>query len=78
MTKTEKLLDAFKNGTRLTSKQISARFGLKNPTAAITALRKEGYAIHFNKRKTMASYFKLGTPSRAVVAAGYKALAHNG
>jgi len=78
MTKTEKLLEAFKNGNRLTSKQITARFGLQNPTAAITALRQEGYAIYFNKRKTMASYFNLGRPSRKVVAAGYKALALHG
>lgn len=75
MSKIEKLLNAFENGTRLTSKQISARFGLKNPTAAINTLRHEGYAIYFNPRKTMASYFKMGKPSREVIAAGYKALA---
>lgn len=74
MTKTEKLLNAFENGARLTSKQIAARFGLKNPTAAIDHLRNEGYAIYFNPRKTKASYFNLGKPSRAVVAAGHRAL----
>lgn len=75
MTKTEKLLNAFKNGDHLTSKQIMARFGLKNPTAAIHDLRSEGYSIYFNPRKTKASYFNMGKPSRKIVAAGYKALA---
>ncbi len=74
MTKTEKLLNAFENGARLTSKQIKARFGLKNPTAAIDHLRNEGYAIYFNPRKTKASYFNLGKPSREMVAAGHRAL----
>ena len=74
MTKSEKLLNAFANGARLTSKQIASRFGLKNPTAAIDYLRNEGYAIYFNPRKTKASYFNLGKPSRAMVAAGHRAL----
>ena len=77
MTKTEKLLTALQNGERLTTRQIRARFGLKNPTAAITHLRQEGYAVFYNKRKTMSSFYKLGKPTRAVVAAGYKALASN-
>jgi hypothetical protein len=75
MTKTQKLLNAFRNGDQLTSKQISARFGIKNPTAAVTSLRQAGYPIYFNERKNRASSYKLGTASRAVIAAGYKALA---
>jgi hypothetical protein len=74
MTKTEKLLNAFQSGARLTSKQIAARFGLKNPTAAIHQLRSEGHMIYFNSRKTMASYFNLGKPTREIVAAGFRAL----
>jgi hypothetical protein len=75
MTKTQKLLNAFMNGDQLTSKQISARFGIKNPTAAVTSLRQAGHAIYFNERKTRASSYKLGKPTRAIVAAGYKAFA---
>lgn len=77
MTKTEKLLNAFERGARLTSRQITSRFGLKNPTAAITALRQDGYSIYFNRCKTKESYFKMGRPSRKVVAAGYRALANH-
>ena len=74
MTKSEKLLNALENGAHLTTKQIAARFGLKNPSAAINDLRNEGYAIYFNPRKTKASYFNLGKPSREMVAAGHRAL----
>jgi Mn-dependent DtxR family transcriptional regulator len=76
MTKTEKLLNAFTNGEELSSKQIASRFGIKNPTAAVSALRMAGYPIYFNERKTRVSSYRLGTASRAVVAAGYRALAN--
>lgn len=66
MTKTEKLLNAFKKGANLTSKQISARFGLKNPTAAIHALRSEGHTIRFNQHTTKASYFNMSKPTAKV------------
>jgi Mn-dependent DtxR family transcriptional regulator len=75
MTKTEKLLNAFKNGETLTRKQIASRFGIKNPTAVITHLRQDGHSIYCNKRKERNSLYRLGTPSQRVVAAGYKALA---
>lgn len=74
MTKSEKLLNALETGAHLTAKQIAARFGLKNPSAAINDLRNEGYAIYFNERKTKASFYKLGKPTRSVVAAGHRAL----
>lgn len=77
MTKTEKLLNALESGARLTSRQIAARFGLKNPTAAITALRQDGYSIFFNRRKTKESYYKMGRPTRELIAAGYRALANH-
>lgn len=74
MTKTETLLKAFEAGEKLTSEQITAKFGLKNPNASIHTLRSNGYSIYFNKRVKMASYFQMGKPTRALVAAGYKAL----
>lgn len=77
MTKTEKLLNALESGARLTSRQIAARFGLKNPTAAIAALRQDGYSIFFNRRKTKESYYKMGRPTRELIAAGYRALANH-
>jgi hypothetical protein len=77
MTSIERVIDALYNGEELTAKQIKARYGVSNPTALITNLRKEGHAVYLNHRKsatgTIAKY-RVGTPTRRVVAAGYAAL----
>ena len=70
---------ALVNGAELTAKQISARYGVKNVRSVISKLRSEGLSIYLNKRVSSfdgESYMKymIGTPTRAVVAAGYKAL----
>ena len=70
---------ALVNGAELTAKQISSRYGVKNVRAVISQLRSEGFSIYLNKRVSSfdgETYMKymLGTPTRAVVAAGYKAL----
>jgi len=80
VTKQARLLEAFKNGEKLTAKQITARFGVKNPTATVSDLRLHGgYAIYANKHKDtkgrISTKYRLGNPSRAIVAAGYRALA---
>lgn len=79
VTKSSKLLSALRKGEELTSAQISQRFGIKNPRATVSSLRFQGYAIYANQnvdtkgRET--TKYRLGTPSRAVIAAGYRALA---
>ena len=79
ITKSSKLLEAFRNGQELTANQITHRFGIKNPRATVSDLRFQGFAIYANKRtnKLGDTYtkYRLGTPTRAVIAAGYKALA---
>jgi transcription initiation factor IIE alpha subunit len=78
-TQTQRVADALENGASLTAKQISARYGVKNVRAVISKLRSEGYSIYLNKRVSSfdgETYMKymLGTPTKAVVAAGYAAL----
>lgn len=82
LTKQQALLEALQRGEELTAKQITHRFSMSNPTASVSALRFQGYAIYANKRtnkrgETFTKY-RLGRPSRAVVAAGYRALAQQG
>ena len=78
-TQAAKVATALVNGAELTAKQISARYGVKNVRAVISQLRSEGFSIYLNKRvssfdgETYSKYM-IGTPTRAVVAAGYKAL----
>jgi predicted transcriptional regulator len=74
-----KVLESLKNGNELTSSQIKARFGAGNPQAVIQALRFAGFPIYLNTVKDskgrVYKKYRLGTASRAVVAAGYKAMA---
>ena len=78
-TQTEKVAAALINGAELTAKQISSRYGVKNVRAVISKLRSEGLSIYLNNRvssfdgETSRKYM-IGTPTKAVVAAGYKAL----
>ena len=78
-TQAAKVANALTNGAELTAKQISARYGVKNVRAVISQLRSEGFSIYLNKRVSSfdgESYMKymIGTPTKAVIAAGYKAL----
>ena len=79
MTKQERLLEAFQKGEQLTAAQIKARFGVKNPTATVSDLRYSGYAIYANRhtdtKGRVSTKYRLGKPSRAIVAAGFRALA---
>ena len=78
-TQASKVATALSNGAELTAKQISSRYGVGNVRAVISELRSEGYSIYLNKR--VSSYdgetyskYRLGSPTRATVAAGYAAL----
>ena len=80
MSKSSRVLDALMNGEQLTVKQIRSRFGVANPTALVDSLRKSGgFAIYSNARTNskgdVKNFYRLGTPSRDVVAAGYRAMA---
>ena len=79
VSKASKVATALVNGAELTAKQISSRYGVKNVRAVISKLRSEGFSIYLNKRvssfdgETYSKYM-IGTPTKAVVAAGYNAL----
>jgi len=80
VTKTAKVLAALENGTELTGRQIEARYSVGNARALISSIRMQGYPVYLNKRVSTFdgetySKYRLGTPTRSVVAAGYQALA---
>jgi hypothetical protein len=74
-----KVLTALQGGQELTAKQIKARFSAGNPAAVIQALRFNGFPIYLNtvtdSKGRVYNKYRLGTASRKVIAAGYKALA---
>ena len=78
-TKTYKLFNAMYNGETITAAQAAKRFGIKNVSAEISRIRQSGYAVYANKRTAgngvAVTEYVIGKPSRALVAAGYKAIA---
>ena len=78
-TKTDKALTALQEGQEMTSAQISARWDVPNVGAVIQNLRFKGHSVYLNThtdtKGRVTRKYRMGTPSRAVVAAGYKALA---
>jgi len=79
MTKTDRVLQALMGGEELTAKQIKARFSVGNPAEVVRQLRFKGFAVYSNPKRNSKgetkNFYRLGAPSRAVVAAGYRALA---
>ena len=80
VTKEQKVLNALQEGRTLSSAQMRAFFGTGNPQAVIQSLRFKGYPIYLNvvtdTKGRSRNVYRLGTASRKVVAAGYKALAN--
>ena len=78
MTKTNRVLEALQNGEELTAKQITARFGAANPHRVVHYLREQGYCIYLNQKRNskgdVKAKYRIGTPSRKHIAAGYKAM----
>jgi hypothetical protein len=63
----------------LTEGQMRVRFGLKNPRATVSDIRYAGFAVYANQHKDtkgrVTTKYRIGRPSRAIVAAGYRAMA---
>lgn len=78
MSQKAKVLNALMDGDRLTAKQIQSRFNARNPHEVVRQLRVEGYPIYLNRtvnsKGEVKNKYRLGTPSRRVVAAGYRAI----
>ena len=78
MSATTSLINYLKSGKTVTAKQITSRFGLANPHEAVRQLRMKGYAIYNNDsvlwNGETTTRYRLGTPSREMVAAAYQVL----
>jgi hypothetical protein len=76
-TKTGKIFTALQAGQKLTASQAAKRFGVKNLSAEASRIRQAGYAVYANSRTAgngvTVTEYELGTPSRRIVALGYKA-----
>lgn len=78
-TKTGKVFAALQAGERISASQANKRFGVKNLSAEVCRIRHSGFAVYTRNRKAgngvVVTEYEIGRPSRAIVAAGYKAMA---
>ena len=78
-TKTFKLFTALQAGESVSPSQAEKRFGIKNISAEVSRIRASGYAVYANRRMAKnhveVTEYRIGKPSRKIVAAGYRAMA---
>ena len=73
LSKKQKVLNLLTKGENVAWSTIQTRFDLESPRSMIDTLRAEGYMIYGN-RVNGKKYYRMGQPTRAIVAAGIKAL----
>ena len=66
----------------LTAAKMQSVFGVANPSATINELRNDGNAIYLNTRINSngdrVSFYRLGAPTKRMVAAGIAAIRQQG
>jgi hypothetical protein len=73
LSKTQRVLRLLSSGKSISWKTLRTRFDLTSPRAMVDKLRAEGNMIYINKTAQGTSY-RLGTPSKAIIAAGIQKL----
>ena len=73
LSKTAKLRNLFAKGSDVSWKQMRNTYDLKSPAAMVGKLRNEGMMIYENRTSKGVSY-RVGTPSKAIIAAGINAV----
>ena len=73
LSKTEKVRNLFSKGNTVTWKSLRNTFDLRSPAQMVGKLRNEGMMIYENRTSAGVSY-RVGSPSKAVIAAGQTAL----
>ena len=77
MTQSQRILKVLKSGQAYTVGQLAGLIGTTKPSirARVSELRSEGHAVYANTRSSDGkTFYRLGTPSRAMVAAAYAAM----
>ena len=68
-TKKQKVLSLLSSGKPVTWQTLRNRFDLTSPRAMIDTLREEGHMVYINQTSNGTTY-RLGTPTKAILAAG--------
>jgi hypothetical protein len=73
LSKKQKVLNLLTTGKNVAWTTLRSRFDLTSPRAMVDTLRAEGYMIYGNSVKGK-TYYRMGTPTRAIIAAGIQKL----
>jgi hypothetical protein len=73
LTKTQRVLNFLSSGKSVSWKTLRTKFDLTSPRAMVDKLRAAGNMIYINRSAQGTSY-RLGTPSKAIIAAGIQKL----
>ena len=73
LSKKQKVLNLLSKGENVAWKTIQNKFELESPRSMVDTLRAEGYMIYGN-RVNGKKYYRMGTPTRAIIAAGIQSL----
>ena len=73
LSKTEKVRNLFARGSEVSWKSLRNTYDLKSPASMVMKLRNEGMMIYENRSTSGVSY-RVGTPSKAIIAAGITAV----
>ena len=68
-----KFLNAMLRGNSVSWTDAQKKFNLKSPRSVVNKLREDGHCVYINK-STKGTYYRIGTPSKAIIAAGFAAL----
>lgn len=64
-------LKALSTGKNLTAAQLASRHNVTSTSEVIRQLRADGYAVYTNTDSSGKTTYRLGTPSRSMIAAAY-------
>ena len=76
LTKKQKVLNLLSNGRAITWSTLRTKFDLTSPRAMVDQLRVEGHMVYINKTSNGTTY-RMGTPTKAILAAGVKKVLGN-
>ncbi len=70
LTKKAKILNLLTRGSKVTWTQLKNTYGLKSPRAMIDTIRRDGFCVYANKDTKGKTFYQIGKPSAAILAAG--------
>tara|TARA_B100000941_G_scaffold173157_1_gene123481 strand:+ start:541 stop:858 length:318 start_codon:yes stop_codon:yes gene_type:complete len=71
LSKKQKVLNLLSSGKAVAWTTLRNKFDLTSPRAMVDQLRTEGHMVYINQTSNGTSY-RLGTPTKAILAAGVK------